>query len=95
MKTSAFKYSKFAFNTVFKKKSSIIIPAITLIMSFVLGLVFKFAISEKYLTLSSYLFVFALLITTVLFSSIKALNIFKDFEQEGIRACQPGKTYFP
>lgn len=84
MKTSAFKYSKFAFNTVFKKKSSIIIPAITLIMSFVLGLVFKFAISEKYLTLSSYLFVFALLITTVLFSSIKALNIFKDFEQEGL-----------
>ncbi|CRH47583.1 Uncharacterised protein [Chlamydia trachomatis] len=46
-------------------------------MSFILGLVFKFAISEKYLTLSSYLFVFALLITTVLFSSIKALNIFK------------------
>ncbi|MGX9358995.1 MULTISPECIES: ABC transporter permease [unclassified Mycoplasma] len=84
MKTSAFKYSKFAFNTVFKKKSSIIIPAITLIFSFIVGFVFKFVISEKYLTLASYLYIFSVLIVTVLFASIKALNIFKDFEQEGL-----------
>ncbi|MBN4083385.1 ABC transporter permease [Mycoplasma sp. CSL10137] len=84
MKTSAFKYSKFAFNTVFKKKSSIIIPSLTLIVSFIIGFVFKFVISEKYLPLSSHLYIFGILITTVLFASIKSLNIFKDFEEEGL-----------
>ncbi|QJR44198.1 ABC transporter permease [Mycoplasma miroungirhinis] len=84
MKISSFKYSQFAFKTVFKKKSSIILPILTLIISFILGLIFKFAISEKYLFLSYYLYIFAILIETVLFASIKALNIFKDFEQEGL-----------
>ncbi|MCU4706622.1 ABC transporter permease [Mycoplasma sp. CSL7503-lung] len=84
MKTSAYKYSKFAFNTVFKKKSSIIIPTLTFIVSFIIGFVFKFAINEKYLPLSSHLYIFAILITTVLFASIKSLNIFKDFEEEGL-----------
>ncbi|MBN4084313.1 ABC transporter permease [Mycoplasma sp. CSL10166] len=84
MKTSAFKYSKFAFNTVFKKKSSIIIPSLTLMVSFIIGFVFKFVISEKHLPLSSHLYIFGILITTVLFASIKSLNIFKDFEEEGL-----------
>ncbi|MCU4117264.1 ABC transporter permease [Mycoplasma zalophi] len=84
MKTSAFKYSKFAFNTVFKKKSSTVLPVLVLIISLTLGLVFKFAIEERYLTLSSYLYILTILIITVLFASIKSLNIFKDFEQEGL-----------
>ncbi|WP_330463281.1 ABC transporter permease [Metamycoplasma gateae] len=84
MKTSSFKYSKFAFNSVLKKKSSVIFPVFLILFSFTIGLIFKFAISEQYLNLASYLYIFSILIITVLFGSIKSLNIFKDFEQEGI-----------
>lgn len=84
MKTSSFKYSKFAFNSVLKKKSSVIFPVFLILFSFTIGLIFKFAISDQYLNLASYLYIFSILIITVLFSSIKSLNIFKDFEQEGI-----------
>ncbi|ENY68928.1 ABC transporter, permease protein [Mycoplasmopsis bovigenitalium 51080] len=84
MKTTAFNYSRFAFNIIMKKKSTIIMPLLVLISSFVLGLVINFAINEKYLSLTSYLYAFAILIITVIFASIKALNIFKDFEQEGL-----------
>ncbi|WP_245391249.1 ABC transporter permease [Metamycoplasma canadense] len=84
MKTTAFKYSQFAFNILLKKKSSIIMPILVLCFSLIIGFVFKFGISNKYLSLASYLYTFAVIIATILFASIKALNIFKDFEQEGI-----------
>ncbi|ADR24018.1 conserved domain protein [Mycoplasma leachii PG50] len=47
-------------------------------------MIFKFAIDEKYLRLSSYLYIFLLLIITVIFSAIKSLNIFKDLDQKGL-----------
>ncbi|WP_434343517.1 hypothetical protein [Mycoplasma sp. 06067-C1-B144P-99-0482-3] len=47
-------------------------------------MIFKFVIDEKYLRLSSYLYIFLLLIITVIFSAIKSLNIFKDLDQEGL-----------
>ncbi|AZZ65371.1 ABC transporter permease [Metamycoplasma phocicerebrale] len=84
MKTSALKYSRFAFNNVFKKKSSIIIPSLLIGLSLIMGLIFRFTIDHKYFNLTTYIYIFFVLVATVIFSSIKALNIFKDFEQEGM-----------
>ncbi|KKW61271.1 ABC transporter permease family protein [Mycoplasma capricolum] len=84
MKLNAFKYSQFAFYTILKKKSSIILPVITLISSLIIGIILKFVVNNKYVELLSFLYVFILVTLTVVFSCIKALNIFKDFEQEGL-----------
>ncbi|TKA59376.1 ABC transporter, permease protein [Mycoplasmopsis bovis 8790] len=84
MSTSAFKYSKFAFNITFKKISTFILPILVLIFSLTIGLVYKFAVGERYYDLSAYIFIFANATATVIFSSIKALNIFKDFDSEGL-----------
>lgn len=84
MKISIFKYSQFAFFTILYKKSSYLLPIFTLVFSTIIGLIFKFVIDEKYLGLSSYLYIFLLLIITVIFSAIKSLNVFKDLDQEGL-----------
>ncbi|QVK05970.1 ABC transporter permease family protein [Mycoplasma mycoides] len=84
MKLNAFKYSQFAFYTILKKKSSIILPIFTLVSSLIIGLILKFVVNNKYVELLSFLYVFILITLTVVFSCIKALNIFKDLEQEGL-----------
>ncbi|ADR23903.1 putative membrane protein [Mycoplasma leachii PG50] len=84
MKLNAFKYSQFAFYTILKKKSSTLLPAFTLISSLIIGIILKFVVNNKYVELLSFLYVFILITLTVVFSCIKALNIFKDFEQEGL-----------
>nr|WP_318034166.1 ABC transporter permease subunit [Mycoplasmopsis agalactiae] len=84
MSTSAFKYSRFAFNIVFRKISTFILPILILVFSLIIGLVYKFAVGENYHLLSAYIFIFISASATVIFSSIKALNIFKDFDSEGL-----------
>ncbi|WP_434343520.1 ABC transporter permease [Mycoplasma sp. 06067-C1-B144P-99-0482-3] len=84
MKLNAFKYSQFAFYTILKKKSSTLLPAFTLISSLIIGIILKFVVNNKYVELLSFLYVFILVTLTVVFSCIKALNIFKDLEQEGL-----------
>ncbi|WP_434325755.1 ABC transporter permease [Mycoplasma leachii] len=84
MKLNAFKYSQFAFYTILKKKSSTLLPAFTLISSLIIGIILKFVVNNKYVELLSFLYIFILITLTVVFSCIKALNIFKDFEQEGL-----------
>lgn len=84
MSTSAFKYSKFAFNITFKKISTFILPILILAFSLVIGLVYKFVVGQRYYDLVAYIFIFTNATATVIFSSIKALNIFKDFDSEGL-----------
>ncbi|ENY69301.1 ABC transporter, permease protein [Metamycoplasma auris 15026] len=84
MKVSVLKYSIFTFNTNLKRKNSIILPSLVLIASFIIGFLFKFVVPEIYKELSSFLYILGLMITTVIFASIKSLNIFKDMEKEGI-----------
>ncbi|WFQ91375.1 ABC transporter permease [Mycoplasma feriruminatoris] len=84
MRLTAFKYSQFAFYTILKKKSSIILPIFTLISSLIIGMILKFVVNNKYVELLSFLYIFILITLTVVFSCIKALNIFKDLEQEGL-----------
>ncbi|WP_432749001.1 ABC transporter permease [Mycoplasmopsis bovis] len=84
MSTSAFKYSKFAFNITFKKISTFILPILVLAFSLIIGLVYKFVVGQRYYDLAAYIFIFTNATATVIFSSIKALNIFKDFDSEGL-----------
>ncbi len=84
MSTSAFKYSKFAFNITFKKISTFILPILVLAFSLIIGLVYKFVVGQRYYDLVAYIFIFTNATATVIFSSIKALNIFKDFDSEGL-----------
>ncbi len=85
MSTSAFKYSKFAFNITFKKISTFILPILVLAFSLIIGLVYKFVVGQRYYDLAkTYIFIFTNATATVIFSSIKALNIFKDFDSEGL-----------
>ncbi|MBZ4212932.1 ABC transporter permease [Mycoplasma sp. U97] len=84
MKTTAFKYSSFAFNTVLKKKSSILMPMIVLFISILFKLITIFFIQNKYVDLAVYLYTFTIIVVTVLYASIKSLNIFRDFEHEGM-----------
>lgn len=77
MRLTAFKYSQFAFYTILKKKSSIILPIFTLISSLIIGMILKFVVNSKYVELLSFLYIFILITLTVVFSCIKALNILK------------------
>lgn len=84
MTISLFNYVKFTFKNVIKKKSSILFPTIVLVVSICVGIVLTSVIPFKYLDLISFLYTILLIIMTIIFSSIKALNLFKDLEVEGI-----------
>lgn len=84
MTISLFNYVKFTFKNVIKKKSSILFPTIVLVASICMGIVLTSVIPIKYLDLISFLYTILLIIITIIFSSIKALNLFKDLEVEGI-----------
>lgn len=84
MKNAYLRYSFFAFNTILKKKSSILLPIMTVAISFFVGIVFKFAVPSNYQELAVFFYTFIVIIMTAVYSSIKALNLFKDLEQEGI-----------
>ncbi|MBY7704793.1 hypothetical protein JIY74_31940 [Vibrio harveyi] len=84
MTISLFNYVKFTFKNVIKKKSSILFPTIVLVASICVGIVLTSVIPFKYLDLISFLYTILLIIMTIIFSSIKALNLFKDLEVEGI-----------
>ncbi|MBY7703743.1 hypothetical protein JIY74_26105 [Vibrio harveyi] len=84
MKNAYLRYCFFAFNTILKKKSSILLPIIVIAISFFVGIVFKFAVPSNYQELAVFFYTFIAIIMTAIYSSIKALNLFKDLEQEGI-----------
>ncbi|AGJ90654.1 ABC transporter permease [Mycoplasma putrefaciens] len=84
MLKSAFDYAFFAFNIILKKKSSLLIPITIVISSFIVGLIFKFIITDKYHDLASFLYTFLIIVVSVIYGSIKALNLFKDLQAEGL-----------
>ncbi|AZG68560.1 ABC transporter permease [Mycoplasma struthionis] len=78
-------YNSFIFKTVGKKKSSYIIPTILFAISIILAIVIatiKLNSSNNNIVIYGYTFLG--LILTVLYASLKSLNVFRDFEQEGI-----------
>lgn len=78
-------YINFLFKLIIKKKNTFIIP----IIIFSINIIFIILISDTVnssndLTVFIYSLTFLQLLFTIIFSSIKSLNIFNDLEQEGI-----------
>ncbi|AWX69165.1 ABC transporter permease [[Mycoplasma] anseris] len=85
MKNPVINYSNFLFKTTFKKKNSFIIPIIFILIN--ICLVISLSIIKmdvKYHPIVVYSLIFFDLLLTIAYASLKALNIFKDIEAEGL-----------
>ncbi|AMD81115.1 putative ABC transporter protein [Mycoplasmopsis canis PG 14] len=82
---SFWNYVSFIHKVTLKKKNTVIIPVIWMVVSIIITFaLFSFNFDDKAKTLIFYIVVFVELLLTALFSSIKSINIFKDLEEEGI-----------
>ncbi|TPE57570.1 ABC transporter permease [[Mycoplasma] falconis] len=85
MKNATTNYANFLFKITAKKKSSIIIPSVFMLISIILSFtLLGLKLSSDYNNIIIYSYVFVALLMTVLYTSLKALNIFRDPENEGI-----------
>ncbi|AWX42854.1 ABC-type transport system involved in multi-copper enzyme maturation, permease component [Metamycoplasma cloacale] len=85
MKQGTINYSNFLFRLIFKKKNSFIIPIVFFIFSVIMSIIFfVIKLDQKYNPILGYTIIFITLLLTIIYSSIKSLNIFKDVEEEGI-----------
>ncbi|MDQ0513936.1 ABC-2 type transport system permease protein [Mycoplasmoides fastidiosum] len=79
-----FYYLMFLFKLIFKKKNTIIIPICLYLLSTAV-IIATFVLTDARITyIISYSLIFVELIFTIIFSSIKAINIFIDLEDLGI-----------
>lgn len=82
---SSYLYSKFLAKIIFKKVSSIVLPIVLVGLVIILTLIARFVSKElNTFLIISYVNIFITLFLSVIFASIKALNIFKDLAKEGI-----------
>ncbi len=82
---SFWNYVAFIHKLTIKKKNTIIIPLIWLIIATAVTFsLFSLNFEKNTKVLIFYIIIFVELLLTVLFSSIKSINIFKDLEDEGI-----------
>ncbi|WBP84324.1 ABC transporter permease [Mycoplasmopsis edwardii] len=80
-----FNYVFFIHKLILKKKNTIIIPILWFVVSIILAITLGVInLEEKVKPLVFYVFIFIEALLTVLFASIKSINIYKDFEEEGI-----------
>ncbi|WP_322961004.1 ABC transporter permease [Mycoplasmopsis cynos] len=80
-----FSYVSFIHKLILKKKNTIIIPLLWLTISIILTIVINsIELDSKLVPLIYYIVVFIESLLTVLFASIKSINIYKDLEEEGI-----------
>lgn len=84
MSIFVFKYFRFVFNIVFRKISIFILFILILVFLLIIGLVYKFVVGENYYLFLVYIFIFISVLVIVIFLFIKVLNIFKDFDSEGL-----------
>ncbi|MGC7160113.1 ABC transporter permease [Metamycoplasma hominis] len=85
MKTALNNYHNFLFKVTAKKKSTIIIPIILLLCSLILCFVFVGTKpAPRYFNVIIFAYTLVAILFTVLYGSLKSLNIFKDLEQDGI-----------
>lgn len=85
MSFKLFQYIKFLSQIILKKKTTIILPIIFLALAIVSSItIASLNLQQNYYLISKYFYGFLMLIFTVLFGSLKALNIYKDLENEGI-----------
>lgn len=87
--SSSFAYSKFLAQIIFKKKSTIVIPIIAFLLTIILTIIAHFVgvqnrTEPSVFLIISYIVLFINLFITVIFASIKSLNLFKDLAKEGM-----------
>lgn len=77
--------SLFIQRLIVKKKNTYVIPIIWLIISIILSIILStLEINENVKALIFYVVIFVEMLLTILYSSIKTLNIYRDLEEEGI-----------
>ncbi|WP_434340758.1 ABC-2 transporter permease [Mycoplasmoides gallisepticum] len=78
-------YVYFLHKIILKKKSSYVLPivffALAIIFSIILSVV---QIPDRFKNFTIYAIIFAEMILTIFYASLKALNIYKDLEEEGL-----------
>ncbi|ADC31048.1 putative ABC-type transport system protein [Mycoplasmoides gallisepticum str. F] len=78
-------YVYFLHKIMLKKKSSYVLPivffALAIIFSIILSVV---QIPDRFKNFTIYAIIFAEMILTIFYASLKALNIYKDLEEEGL-----------
>ena len=82
---SSLAYIGFLTRLIIVKKTTYLLPIITLLITLIIGIVVGCVVKQKtqFLIISYVMIMFNLLMTTI-FASLKALNIFKDFSEDGI-----------
>lgn len=82
---SSLAYIGFLIRLIIVKKTTYLLPIITLLITLIIGIVVGCVVKQKtqFLIISYVMIMFNLLMTTI-FASLKALNIFKDFSEDGI-----------
>ncbi|CAC13370.1 unknown; predicted coding region [Mycoplasmopsis pulmonis] len=78
-------YIQLLLKIIIRKKSSIILPVLLVAINVVLAILIGIFVSTNiHATIAIFALVFVQLLLTIIFSSIKAINIFNDMESEGI-----------
>ncbi|WLP85920.1 ABC transporter permease [Mycoplasma seminis] len=78
-------YALFLHKIMLKKKSTIILPLFWFVVSIILAIVFASLKLDSYkINFAIYAVAFIELILTIFYASLKALNIYKDLEEEGV-----------
>ncbi|UIU15164.1 ABC transporter permease [Ureaplasma urealyticum] len=82
---SSFAYVGFLTRHIIVKKTTYILPIITFLITLIVGIIVGCVVNQKsqFLIISYVMIIFNLLMTTI-FASLKALNVFKDFSEDGI-----------
>ncbi|WP_027121189.1 ABC transporter permease [Mycoplasma leonicaptivi] len=84
MKTTK-NYILFLHKILIKKANTFIIPLLWFIISIISGITLsQINLANQQKTFIVYVYVFIELLVTILFASLKSLNLFKDLEEEGI-----------
>ncbi|WP_215741403.1 ABC transporter permease [Mesomycoplasma hyorhinis] len=87
-------YFKFLFKIIFKKYSTFALPIVSSFLTLILALVAFFtSTSSKTFLIFTYITLFINLLFTVVYSSYKFLNIFKDLNNQGIDLITFTKPY--
>ncbi|MFV8471559.1 ABC transporter permease [Mycoplasma sp. SK341A] len=84
MKTTA-SYISFLHKIVLKKKSTFIVPIVWMAIAIILSIIFAtLQLNDLKSNFAIYAIVFAELLITIFYASMKSLHIYKDLEEEGV-----------
>lgn len=86
-------YFKVLFKIIFKKKSTFALPIVSFILTLILAIITLTLANAKSFLIFTYITLFINLLFTVVYSSYKFLNIFKDLSSQGLDIITFTKPY--